>query len=153
MHKVLVNQTKSQPKCYNLILQTHDEDPFHCHIILKLDSGTHTESILNRDKKKRNSSKSCKEIVIKTNCSISNKFTFYTSIKPEDGTFVLVPNFIIQKEISKTRQPIREGPFQIIEKTTDVTFELIDHNTRERGRARNNLWPYYPKIYALYELT
>ena len=152
-HKVLVDQTESQPNCYNLTLQTHDKNHFHYPKILKSDSGTHTEWILNRDNKKRNLSKRCKQIVKKTNCSIWNKFTFYNSIKPEDGTFVLFPNFIIQKQISKTSQSIREGPFQIIEKTTDVTFKLIDHNTRKRGRARNNLGPNYPKIYALYELT
>ena len=37
--------------CYNLPLHTHDEDHFHHPQILKLASGTHTEWILNRDKK------------------------------------------------------------------------------------------------------
>ena len=37
--------------CYNLPLHTHDEDHFHHPQILKLACGTHTEWILNRDKK------------------------------------------------------------------------------------------------------
>ena len=37
--------------CYNLPLHTHDEDHFHHPRIPKLASGTHTEWILNRDKK------------------------------------------------------------------------------------------------------
>ena len=36
---------------YKLPLHTHDEDHFHHPQILKLPSGTHTEWILNRDKK------------------------------------------------------------------------------------------------------
>ena len=52
--------------CYNLPLHTHDEDHFHHPQILKLASGTHTEWILNRDKKtQRNLPKSNKEIVTK----------------------------------------------------------------------------------------
>ena len=37
--------------CYKLPLHTHDEDHFHHPQNLKLASGTHTEWILNRDKK------------------------------------------------------------------------------------------------------
>ena len=37
--------------CYNLPLHTHDEDHFHHPQDLKLASGTHTERILNRNKK------------------------------------------------------------------------------------------------------
>ena len=38
-------------KCYNLPLHTHDEIHFHNPQILKLTSSTHTEWILDRDKK------------------------------------------------------------------------------------------------------
>ena len=51
---------------YNLPLHTHDEDHFHHPQILKLASGTHTEWILNRDKKtQRNLPKNNKKIVTK----------------------------------------------------------------------------------------
>ena len=64
-------QGHSQPNkdsiCYNLPLHTHDEDHFHHPQILKLASGTHTEWILNRDKKtQRKLSKSNKKIATKT---------------------------------------------------------------------------------------
>ena len=52
--------------CYNLPLHTHDEDLFHHPQIPKLASGTHTEWILNRDKKHNEIyQKSNKEIVRK----------------------------------------------------------------------------------------
>ena len=42
------------------------------------------------------------------------------------GTFVLKPNLITQKEISTKLQPIRKGPYQIIDKPTEVTYKLTD---------------------------
>ena len=42
---------------YNLPLHTHDEDHFHYLQTLKLASSTHTEWILNRDKKPKNTKK------------------------------------------------------------------------------------------------
>ena len=44
-------QPSKESICYNLPLHTLDEDHFHQPQILKLASGTHTEWILNRDKK------------------------------------------------------------------------------------------------------
>ena len=54
--KLLKKRTKfcqptKESRCYNLLLHTHDEDHFHQPPFLKLTSGTHTERILNRDKK------------------------------------------------------------------------------------------------------
>ena len=69
------------------------------------------------------------------------------------GTFVLIPNFNTQKGISKKLQPLRKGPYQIIAKPTDVTYKLTDSTKKEIVQHRNNLLPYYPKEYALRELT
>ena len=44
-------QPNKNSYCYNLPLHTQDEHHFHHPKILKLASGTHTEWILNRDKK------------------------------------------------------------------------------------------------------
>ena len=49
-HNFIANQIKIQ-YAITLPLHTHDEDHFHQPQILKLASGTHTEWILNRDKK------------------------------------------------------------------------------------------------------
>ena len=69
------------------------------------------------------------------------------------GTFVLIPNFTAQKGISKKIQPLRKGLYQIIDKPTNVTYKLTDSNKKEIVQHRNNLLPYYPKEYALRELT
>ena len=69
------------------------------------------------------------------------------------GTFVLIPKFTTQKGISKKLQLLRKGPYQIIDKPTDVTYKLTDTNKKENIQHRNNLLPYYPKEYALRELT
>ena len=85
------------------------------------------------------------------NNQINSRFTPATDLKI--GTFVLIPNFITQKEISRKLQPLQKGPYQIIAKPTDVTYKLTDSNKKEIVQHRNNLLPYYPKEYALRELT
>ena len=45
--------------------------------------------------------------------------------------YVLKPNFVTQKEISKKLQPIQKGPFQIIDKPTDVTYKVIELKKRK----------------------
>ena len=69
------------------------------------------------------------------------------------GTFVLKLNFNTQKGISKKLQPLRKGPYQIIDKPTEVTYKLTDSSKKEVIQHRNNILPYYPKEYALRELT
>ena len=64
-----------------------------------------------------------------------------------------MPNFNTQKGISKKLQPFEKGPYQIIAKPTDVTYKITDSNKKEIVQHRNNLLPYYPKEYALRELT
>ena len=108
--------------CYNLPLHTHDEDHFHHPQILKLASGTHTEWILNRDKKHNEIyQKVTKKLLQRQNIyeQINSRFTPASDLKI--GTFVLIPNFNTQKGISKKLQPLRKGPYQIIAKPTDVT--------------------------------
>ena len=140
--------------CYNLPLHTHDEDHFHHPQILKLASGTHTEWILNRDKKHTEIyQKITKKLLQRQNINeqINSRFTPASELKI--GTFVLIPNFNTQKGISKKLQPLRKGPYQIIAKPTDVTYKITDSNKKEIVQHRNNLLPYYPKEYALRELT
>ena len=140
--------------CYNLPLHTHDEDHFHHPQILKLASGTHTEWILNRDKKHNEIyQKITKKLLQRQNINeqINSRFTPASELKI--GTIVLIPNFNTQKGISKKLQPLRKGPYQIIAKPTDVTYKITDSNKKEIVQHRNNLLPYYPKEYALRELT
>ena len=85
------------------------------------------------------------------NHQINQRFTPVTDLKI--GTFVFIPNFQTQKVISKKLQPLRKGPYQIIDKPTEVTYKLIDTTKKEIVQHRNNLLPYYPKEYASRELT
>ena len=140
--------------CYNLLLHTHDEDLFHHPQILKLASGTHTEWILNRDKKHNEIyQKITKKLLQRQNINdqINSRFKPATDLKV--GTFVLIPNLSTQKRISKKLQPLRKGTYQIIAKLTDVTYKLTDSTKKEIVQHRNNLLPYYPNEYELRELT
>ena len=95
--------------CYNLPLQTHDEDHFHHPQILKLASGTYTERILNRDKKHNEIyQKVTMELLQRQNINsqINSRFMPDTDLKI--GTFVLIPNFNTQKGIFKKLQPLRK---------------------------------------------
>ena len=85
------------------------------------------------------------------NEQINSRFTPASDLKI--GTFVLIPNFNTQKGISKKLQPLRKGPYQIIAKPTDITYKITDSDQKEIVQHRNNLLPYYPKEYALRELT
>ena len=85
------------------------------------------------------------------NNQINSRFTPATDLKI--GTFVLFLNFTKQKGTSKKLQPLQKGPYQIIDKPTDVTYKLTDTNKKQIVQHRNNLLPYYPKKYALRELT
>ena len=96
--------------------------------------------------------KSQKKLLLRQNINteISSRFIPATDLKI--GIFVLIPNFTTQKGISKKLQTLRKGPYQIIEKPTDVAYKLIDTNKKEIIQHRNNLLPYYPQEYALREL-
>ena len=85
------------------------------------------------------------------NNQINSRFTPATDLKI--GTFVSILNFTTQKGISKKLQPLRKDPYQIIDKPIDVTYKLTDSNKKEIVQHRNNLLPYYPKEYALREIT
>ena len=68
-------------------------------------------------------------------------------------TYVLISSFTTQKGTSKKLQALRKGPYQINDKATDVTHKLTDSNKKETVQHRNNLLPYYPKEYALCEIS
>ena len=147
-------QPNKDSVCYNLPLDTHDEDHFHHPKYLKLASGTHNDWILNRDKKHdkiyQKITKKVLQMQNKNNQMIS-RFKTATEIKKEK--FVLVPNFTTQKGISEKLRPLREGPYQIIDKPTDVTYKLTDLNKKGIFQHRNKLLLYYPKEHALLEFT
>ena len=91
--------------------------------------------------------------ITKTKCSIPNKFTIHTSYKPENWNVCLIPKFCnSERNIKKARTNPKE-PFQIIDKPTDETNQLIDSNKKEIVQQRNNILPYVPKEHNLREIT
>ena len=152
-YEMVFNQKPRKPIMFTA--NSHKNAQSHCHPqILKLASGTHTEWILNTDKKNNEIyQKVTKKLLQRQNINeqINSRFTPASDLKI--GTFVLIPNFNTQKGIYKKLQPLRKGPYQIIAKPTDVTYKITDSDQKEIVQHRNNLLPYYPKEYALRELT
>ena len=131
-------QPSKESICYNLPLHTNYEDHFHHPQILKLASGTRTEWILKK-KQKETYQKVTKKLLQRKNIDsqINSRFTPATNLKT--GTYVLLPNFTTQIEFCKKLQPLRKGPYQKIDKPTDVTYKLIDLNKKEIVRQRKIL--------------
>ena len=71
------------------------------------------------------------------NSQINSRFTPATT--STIGTYVLILNSTTQKGISKILQPLRKGPYQIIDKPTDVTYNFTELNKKEIVQHRNNL--------------
>ena len=65
------------------------------------------------------------------------------------GTFVLKRNFT-HVHFSDKRKPLRIGPYKILERLPDVTYELLSQDGSTFHIHRNHLIPYYPKEPLLY---
>ena len=65
------------------------------------------------------------------------------------GTFVLKRNFT-HVHFSDKLKPLRIGPYKIIERLSDVTYELLAQDGSTIHVHRNHLILYYPKKPLLY---
>ena len=65
------------------------------------------------------------------------------------GTFVLKRNFT-HVHFSDKLKPLRIGPYKIIDRLSDVTYELLAQDGFTIHVHRNHLIPYYPKEPLLY---
>ena len=69
----------------------------------------------------------------------------YHNPRPLDiGTFVLKKNFL-HVHFSDKLKPLRIGPFKIINKLSDITYEIVNQDGYTSHIHRNHLIPYYPK--------
>ena len=69
----------------------------------------------------------------------------YHNPRPLDiGTFVLKRNFL-HVYFSDKIKPLRIGPFKIINKISDITYEIFNQDGYTSHIHRNHLGPYYPK--------
>ena len=58
--------------------------------------------------------------------------------------FVLKRNFL-HVHFSDKLKPLRIGPFKIINKVSDITYEIVNQDGYTTHIHRNHLIPYYPK--------
>ena len=69
----------------------------------------------------------------------------YNNPRPLDiGTFVLKRNYL-HVHFSDKLKPLRIGPFKIINKISDITYEIVNQDGYTSLFHRNHLVPYYPK--------
>ena len=69
----------------------------------------------------------------------------YHNPRPLDiGTFVLKRNFL-HVHFSDKLKPLRNGPFKIINKISDITYEIVNQDGYTSHVHRNHLVSYYPK--------
>ena len=79
----------------------------------------------------------------------NNSFAYfnktYHNPRPFDiGTFVLKRNFL-HVHFSDKLKPLRIGPFKIINKISDITYEIVNQDGYTSHVHRNHLVPYFPK--------
>ena len=67
-----------------------------------------------------------KKLLQRQNIQLQTRSWFTPATNLKIGTYVLKPNFVTQKEISKKLQPNRKRPFQFVDKPTDVTYKVIE---------------------------
>ena len=83
-----------------------------------------------------------------------NSHAYFTKTYHEDkplpiGTFVLKRNFT-HVHFSEKLKPLRIGSYKIIDRLSDVTYELLSQDGTTVHVHRNHLIPYYPKEPHLY---
>ena len=82
---------------------------------------------------------------LKNSNSQANTTKTYHEGKPLPfGTFVLKRNFT-HGHFSDKFKPIRIGPYKILDRLSDVTYELLSQDGSTFHIHRNRLIPYYPK--------
>ena len=70
---------------------------------------------------------------------------FRTAKPLEKNTFVLITNQQQIDGVSKDLLPLKTGPYLIIDKPTETTYILKDHNKDHITIHRNHIVKYYPK--------
>ena len=79
----------------------------------------------------------------------TNSFAYfnktYHNPRPLDiGTFVLKRNFL-HVHFSDKLKPLRIGPFKIINRISDITYEIVNQDGYTSHIHRSHLVPYYPE--------
>ena len=85
----------------------------------------------------------------KINSQASITKTFHEGEPLPLGTFVLKRNFT-QVHFSDKLKPLRIGPYKILDRLSDVTYELLSQDGSTVHVHRNHLIPFFPKESLLY---
>ena len=85
----------------------------------------------------------------KINSHAYNTKTYHEGKPLPIGTFVLKRDFT-QVHFSDKLKPLRIGPYNIIDRLSDVTYELLSQDGSTIHVHRNHLIPYYAKEPLLY---
>ena len=69
----------------------------------------------------------------------------YNNPRPLDiGTFVKNKRNFLHVHFSDKLKPLRTGPFKIINKSSDITYEIVNQDGYTSQIHRNLLVPHYP---------
>ena len=85
----------------------------------------------------------------KINAHAYNTKTYHEGKPLPIGTFVLKRNFT-HVHFSDKLKPLRIGPYKIIDRLSDVTYELLSQDGSTIHVHRNHMIPYYPKEPLIY---
>ena len=77
--------------------------------------------------------------------------TYHNPRSLDIGTFVLKRNVLHVHFLDKLK-PLRIGPFKIINKSSDITYEIVNQDGYTSHIHRNHLVPYYPKEPIIFPL-
>ena len=85
----------------------------------------------------------------KSNCQVYKTKTYHEGKPLPLGTIVLKRNFT-HIHFSDKPKPLRIGPYKILDRLSDVIYELYSQDGTTFHLHRNHLLPYYPKEPLLY---
>ena len=132
--------------CNTQPTHTHLEKQFNHPKIAKLQKGTFEKWFPDKDRHYNETYQTMKKILQNRRRLTDEMNRRFRTAKPlEKNTFVLLTN---QQQIdgaSKKLLPLETGPYLIIDKPTETTYNLKDNNNEHITTHRNHIVPYYPK--------
>ena len=79
----------------------------------------------------------------------NNSFAYfkktYNNPRPLDTYTFVLKRYSLHVHLSDKLKPLRIGPFKIINKISDTTYEIVNQDGYTSHIHRNHLVPYYPK--------
>ena len=132
--------------CNTQKAHTHLEKQFSHPKLTKLQKGTFAKWFLEKEKHYNDTYRTITKILQNSKKLTDEINLLFRTAKPlEKKTFVLVTNHQQIDGVSKKLLPLNTGPYLIIDKPTETTYILKDHNKEYITIDRNHIVPYYLK--------